>query len=338
MPVEQITNNAASTLNGSITNSATSLTVQTGDGAKFPTANFSIIIGTELIFVGSRSSDTFSSLVRGSEGTAAASHNNGDAVTHILTARSIKALGTILHEETSFGTRPSASLEGRLHFPNNGLWIARDNGSSWKGYGPVFPITEPADPGTWINQLSATLTLTSGGLFLLVPATGTEGIHARVKSTPSTPWTLTLGFIPMQTFVDFSSVGICLRESGTSKIIIQSLTANTFYQSGGGTQTRKGITVGKWSNAVTGVADYTTTPAGIFGPDWHEGSCYWFQVTDDGTDLKFRVSNDGINFFQILSSARNNFFTTAPDQYGFFVRNFTTLYDIGMMVVSLKES
>lgn len=91
MATEQFANNAATTLSGnggSITSGATSLIVANASG--FPTTgNFRILIGSELILVGAVSGTTFSSLTRGLESTTAASHNDGDAVTHILTAASL---------------------------------------------------------------------------------------------------------------------------------------------------------------------------------------------------------------------------------------------------------
>jgi hypothetical protein len=83
---EQLANNADGTLNGAINSAVTSLTLQTGEGAAFPsTGNFRIVIDAEIILVGARSGDTLSSLTRGVEGTAAAAHANGAAVAHVLT-------------------------------------------------------------------------------------------------------------------------------------------------------------------------------------------------------------------------------------------------------------
>src|SRR5262249_35004203 len=47
------------------------------NGANFPDRNFRIVVDNEVIFVGSRNGNTLTNLVRGSGGTAAASHNTG---------------------------------------------------------------------------------------------------------------------------------------------------------------------------------------------------------------------------------------------------------------------
>jgi hypothetical protein len=85
MPLEALANNAVTTLNGAINNSVTSLTVT--NGALFPsTGRFRILIDSEIILVGARSGNSFTSLTRGAEGTTAASHANSANVYQIITA------------------------------------------------------------------------------------------------------------------------------------------------------------------------------------------------------------------------------------------------------------
>lgn len=80
---EQLANNAASTLNGGIDNVVGSLTV--ANGAVFPSSgNFRILVDSELMLCTARSTNTLT-VTRGIESTAAASHSNGVAVTHVLT-------------------------------------------------------------------------------------------------------------------------------------------------------------------------------------------------------------------------------------------------------------
>ena len=94
------TNNAASTLASSITNSATSLTVASGQGALFPNPTASDyflvtlqgIAGTpiEIVKVTARSSDTFT-IVRAQEGTTASAFTGGDYVQLRITAAVMQA-------------------------------------------------------------------------------------------------------------------------------------------------------------------------------------------------------------------------------------------------------
>ena len=92
MGKDNTSNFATSTLNGSILSTDMSFAVQTGQGSLFPTVNsthpsyFKVTIGSEVIICSARSSDTFTVSQRGAEGTTAAGHSNGAAVTHAQTS------------------------------------------------------------------------------------------------------------------------------------------------------------------------------------------------------------------------------------------------------------
>lgn len=80
------TNNAATTLSGSVTSGATSISVSSA--SDFPTqGNFTIIVDSEIMVVTGVSGTTWT-VTRGAEDTSAAAHTNNSAVTHILTKAS----------------------------------------------------------------------------------------------------------------------------------------------------------------------------------------------------------------------------------------------------------
>ncbi|MBI5369824.1 right-handed parallel beta-helix repeat-containing protein [Candidatus Uhrbacteria bacterium] len=85
-------NNAKSTLASGITSGATSLSVQTGDGAKFPSAPFQVTLYSsdpasgEIVKVTTVSTDTFT-ITRAQEGTTAQAWNAGDKVELLVTAK-----------------------------------------------------------------------------------------------------------------------------------------------------------------------------------------------------------------------------------------------------------
>jgi len=96
----KFTNNATTTLASGITNVATSLTVASGTGAKFPTLSGSDVFyatlantaGTvEIVQVTARSTDTFT-IVRGQDGTTAVAWNTGDKVELRVTAADLAAM------------------------------------------------------------------------------------------------------------------------------------------------------------------------------------------------------------------------------------------------------
>ena len=100
-----VKNNAVSTLDGAITDSASSLAVAAGEGSKFPsTFPFNITIDSEIIKVAARSTDTLSSLTRAQEGTSAAAHSDGVAAELRVTAQSPTDLN-----EAVLGPDPNAA-------------------------------------------------------------------------------------------------------------------------------------------------------------------------------------------------------------------------------------
>lgn len=63
-----------------LTSGGTSFVVTTGQGALFPLTNFLVTIDAEILFISSRSTDTFTVGTRGYDGTTAASHTVGAAI------------------------------------------------------------------------------------------------------------------------------------------------------------------------------------------------------------------------------------------------------------------
>jgi hypothetical protein len=98
----EVADRATSTLASGITDSATSLTVASGDGALFPSSfPYYITIGDERISVGARSGDVLSSLTRGVDGTSAAAHSTGDSVQMNIISKHISDLNTAVNAAQS---------------------------------------------------------------------------------------------------------------------------------------------------------------------------------------------------------------------------------------------
>lgn len=104
MPAQLFSNNATSLLASSLTNVATSLSVTSGHGARFPTITGSDFflatlcqmsgvdeVNFEIVKVTARSTDTFT-IVRAQESTTALSYNAGDKVELRLTKGTMERL------------------------------------------------------------------------------------------------------------------------------------------------------------------------------------------------------------------------------------------------------
>jgi len=109
----------ATTLNGDITDTATSLVVVSATG--YPDVPFKIKIDTEIIVVGAKTGVTFSSLERGHEDSVATAHSNTDEVIHVVTAEDIGTVDVVKFEPvqlqqawfTSNGTINSNMINNR---------------------------------------------------------------------------------------------------------------------------------------------------------------------------------------------------------------------------------
>ncbi len=120
-PAFQSSSPTQTTLNGAITNLATSMTVT--DGSAFPAAPFTVTIDSETIRVGAKTGNTLSGLTRGYFGTIAAAHLGGAAVT-LLTPTASVATGT------AAGVTLSASVvydvQAFLTGATNDGWVVAD--------------------------------------------------------------------------------------------------------------------------------------------------------------------------------------------------------------------
>ena len=109
MATEQFANNAQTTLNGAITSpTATSIAVSSASG--FPSsAQFRILVDSELMLVTSGAGTTTWAVTRGIEGTTARTHANGATVTQVLTAGAIQNLdaSSIATGQLAFARLPS---------------------------------------------------------------------------------------------------------------------------------------------------------------------------------------------------------------------------------------
>ena len=171
------TNNASTILASGITNSATSLTVQTGNGAKFPNptspdyfmCTLQGVSGTpiEIIKVTARSTDTFT-IVRAQEGTTASAFNANDIVelrvtagemTNLATAgansniTSLTGLTTALSTAQGGTNVSSAGASGNVLTSNGTNWVS--SAQAGLGYGQTWQnVTSSRALGTTYTNSS----------------------------------------------------------------------------------------------------------------------------------------------------------------------------------------
>ena len=272
---ERFVNNASTTLDGAINNSVTSITVT--DGSVFPSeGDYRLIIGTEVVLVTARATNVLT-VVRGVDGTAAASHSDLDDISALVTA------GALSQYIDDFTAGASDRNPSRLLDINN------------------VPLT--TSDFSWVNQgTSSVIDDAWGGITMKSPETS-GGFRIRVKTAPSTPYTITANFQvgPGWNFGGTETIlGVLLRESSTGKFVINFAETFNFCR------------FSQWTNETTFSAhvgndvDFDTTEI-------------WQQVTDNGTNITMGVSSDGINFFELHSESRTAFLAGGPNQIGWAV-------------------
>jgi hypothetical protein len=271
-------------------------------------------------------------VTRGEEGTTIAVHAINDTVANVFTVESLINSAFTYCQAGTRAALPLPEYEGRFYFQDDpGIYIKRDDESAWNSWGPFFELYEPNETGySWVNQQTATTSTTDGGVVLSSPAPGVAGdnINLRIETSPATPYTIKAAFIPTLYPVNQTSCGLVFRENATSRIIFFRL----MFDDTSTTKTDLVLSVDKYTNPTTLSANYVVASANIL-----KSALVWFSVTDDGTDLIFSYSNNNVDYTILYQIARNNFFTTGPDEVGYAINSNTTSGNAIMTLLSWLE-
>ncbi len=307
---EQFKNLASASLASGIDDVTTSLVVSSAMG--FTGGDFRILIDSEIMKVTGVSGTTFT-VVRGQEGTSAASHASATAAFHVLTAGALDA-----HDQddlAAFGTyaaRPAAGTPGRIFLPTDGAFIERDDGTSWTKFGPIWPMTppQPSDFSTWLNQSTAACTNTYGPMHLVGPSSSSAIWRAVLKSYPTPPFTLVTAFLPntiANAYSSYVTLGLCIRDSASAKMEVYGLGG-----AGADMNIRGYYFASATPSSGTSVTGWPT------GQHFSESPLVWLKYVDDSTNRIISLSVNGLTWTQLASNTRTTNLT--PDQIGVAVQ------------------
>jgi len=302
---EKFKNMASTTLNGDHDDTTTSISVVSAMG--FTTGDFRILIDSEIMKVTSVSGTTLT-VVRHQENTSAASHTNGTAVYHVLTAGALDARDqNDLASYDTYANRPAAGTPGRIFLPTDGIFLERDNGSTWDKFGPIWPVTPPvaADFPTWVNQGTATCIDSKGGMYLSVPNSSSCNMALRVKTYPTPPFTVEMAFIFNAHCMGATgfNIGLVIRDSVSGKIQSYGV-GGEMYQ-----MELMGYNYNSYSSASGAITGW---PAAAHFTDQ---PIVWLKYYDDNASARvISVSVDGYNWAQVVSLTRTDWCT--PNQIG----------------------
>jgi len=298
--------------------------------SQFP---YRIRIGEEYMLVTAAAGFTWT-VTRGEESSTIATHGIGDDVANVFTVESLmNSAWTYCRAGTRAALPGFDDLEGRLYLQDEpGIYIKRDDGLTWDSFGTFYELFEPDETGyAWVNQQTATTDTTNGGVVLSSPAPLLAGdnLNIRVKTAPATPYTVRAAFIPLLYPVDQTSVGLIFRETATSRIIFFRL----MFDATVATKTDLVVSIDKYTSPTVLSANYMFMSANVL-----KSALMWFGMTDDGVDLTFSYSNNNIDYTDIFTVARTDFFTVGPNQIGYAINSNNTGGKAILTLLSWKET
>ena len=278
-------NASQTTLGVAVNNSVTSVTVTAA--VLFPTeGDFFISIEAEVMRVTDVSGSVFT-VVRGEEGTVAEAH----PVDVLIQGPLCKAT---LQEYT----------EQHYYYEQET---------------PAFTVTDPVTDligkvadFTWVNQGGATATDRNSNIFMQAPGDAGDQFRGLFMTAPSTPYEIIMGWTHVGacggsgTSSPFPQSELVFRESSTGKMM-----SIVFMPRADTTETPQRVQVKRMDSN-------TSFETSTFFNPWQFGQgLIWCKIEDDGTNLKFHVGVNGIDFLEVFSQGRTAFLASGPNQVGF---------------------
>ena len=200
MSQEQFSNNAQTTLSGnggSISSGATSFKVASATAFPSGSGQCRVLIDSEIIIVQTpASSNTFTVLVRGAEGTTAAAHNDGATVTQVLTAGALANLpvkGNLAinggfdwwqPNGPSYSVAPGGGSPSRLYIADQIAFLGQSGSTTWA-------FSRQSGGPNSVNYLQATLSGSNDKICFLQPI---ESLVAQALSNAGQQMTLAIRF------------------------------------------------------------------------------------------------------------------------------------------------
>jgi hypothetical protein len=254
----------------------------------------------------------------GSGGTGTVTHTSGALTAHAVIlgngSADIKAIA-------SLGTAGQVLISGGAG--SDPTWGSVGGASSAAPYNSMLAPASVTPPVlgslTWGNQGGATAAANAGNA-LYVSGTGAGGDNIRhlYVAAPGTPWTFTIGVVPGSgVLATFNIAGICIRDSGSGKIIAMFCGAANVGQ--------PWVDIFKYNSYTSASASYIAAITTSSTVGWNTPVC-WMQLTDDGANYTWRISIDGQNFKPILVKSRTDFLTTAANQIGICINTIASTY------------
>lgn len=226
--------------------------------------------------------------------------------------------------ETNGSQNPSQLLLNLIAGPNivlspdskGGVTVSGLGSSGYVGYGSEFPITDPTLTAfTWRNQGSATVASRTRSLFLTAPAVAGTNVRGREISAPAPPVSITICLVPQLHAQNFNQCGLYVTDG--TKLIEMAVGVGTFL-------------------IVQSLATVTSSGSALSNPGRVPGSPVFLKVVDDGVNLSWYWSTNGVDFFQVYSAGRTAYLSSIA-AIGFFADSENASWPCGINLLSWAQ-
>lgn len=251
---------------------------------------FRVLIDTEIVKVTGVSGSTWT-IVRGDDGSTAASHTDGTTAYIIVTKAALNALVSIQSSDTEVSNQRILDFDGNFT-------VTDDSGNSrCKIAGTTFgEIITPPAIGSFTfdgHGIAGTPTATQQGnsIYMYQPGTASDAIAELYMSPPATPYSVAVKITVFCLKWGFTSCGPYFGD-GTKEVRICKQIGNDE------------VTVEKYTNTTTFSSTAFSQAATLHSP------MNWFKIRDDGTNKSFYISPDGINWYSVYSESSTAWLAT----------------------------
>jgi len=290
---ERLANNAETVLASAVVPADGTITV--ANPTNFPTeGDFRIAIDNELMLVTSVSGSTFT-VTRAIEGTTASNHTESTPLAAILTKEGMQRLISESVDPFAFSRNPY-----RIQDTNGNLLTASDFTALT---GSNTTVVDNSDGSISVRFLAPS---------------ATERLPRFVRTAPSTPYTITMA--TKLTAISAGTVsgpvfGPIFRDSVNDETLLFRLRPFA--------DLSDRLSVNHLAAEVFQATLFTRLRA-----EPSPSATIWWQIEDDGTNLFWRISANGVDWVEVHTEGRTATMTGAPDQVGFAIDNANvTLYD-----------
>jgi hypothetical protein len=209
----------------------------------------------------------------------------------------------------TFSARPTCASAGALYYSTDIPDVSECDGFTWADWVLGFPVTLPSNlswtPLNLAGNCGGAGTLVTNGVMTLTgTASSCNMIVGATIPLPSTPYTRTAGFMLAQSNGAWSNLGIMVSDSTGAFFSMGLVNQGT---------TNYMLATEHWSGPNSWGGLDATAPNGNY-----VGPIMWFRVSDDGVNITYTYSMDGLVFLPFRTLARTTY-TGMPATLGFFV-------------------